>query len=359
MYRGSRYLKYKNEIKRAKEYTNRALKRLEQESLAPTPPNIELWYVYYANLSQEVKRAIDILVNNEQDITQERCTEIYQRFLSSDGNEDIVRKAGDQIHKTLTEMSDFMKSVRSNTSDFSGKLEDASARITSAGSLDDLEQMMQGLLSETESMLKHNEHLEKELDRSSSQMQELQSNLETIRKEAYTDGLTGLKNRKAFDEEIDKMMQAAEDEGRTFSLLMIDIDHFKKFNDNYGHQIGDQVLRLVAKTLTDSIKGRDTACRFGGEEFAIILPDTNSKSSGIVAEALRRTIGDKDIVNKMTQKKIGKITISVGVAEFKSGEDIESLIERADAALYTAKRSGRDRVAVAPLKKDEAARVAG
>ena len=343
-------MKYDHEISRAKEYTNLAIKRLDKEKLPPTPHNIELWYVYYANMSPEIKRAIEILVNNEQEITQERCTEIYQRFLSPAQTEDVVRKAGDQIQKTLAEMGAFMSGVKSNTTSFSGTLENASQQIDAATSLEELESMMKDLVRDTEQMIEHNEHLEKELDRSSSQMIELQNDLETIRKEALTDGLTGLKNRKAFDQELDTMIKEAESEGRVFSLLMADIDHFKQFNDNFGHQVGDQVLRLVAKTLTDGIKGRDTACRFGGEEFAIILPDTDSKSSGIVAEALRKAISDKDIINKVSQEKLGKMTISIGVAEFQPGEEQENLLERADAALYTAKRSGRNRVAVAPAK---------
>lgn len=211
--------------------------------------------------------------------------------------------------------------------------------------------MMKDLVRDTETMLEHNKRLEQELDRSSTEMIELQNNLETIRKEAYTDGLTGLKNRKAFDEDLDTaIQQSSEDEETEFALLMLDIDHFKEFNDNYGHQVGDQVLRLVAKTLTDGIKGRDTAYRFGGEEFVIILPNTGDKGGTAVAEALRKSIGDKEIVNKHSQEKLGKITISIGVAAHQKDEDDESLIERADAALYTAKRSGRNRVAVAPVK---------
>lgn len=344
-------MKYDHDIARAKEYTKMALKRLEKEYLAPTPPNIELWYVYYANMSPEVKRALDILHSNNQSITQERCTEIHQRFLSPAQTEEIVRKAGDKIQKTLDEVSEFVADVKSNTMNFSGTLESASEQIGTASSLEELENMMRSLVEDTEKMIEHNQHLEKELDRSSAEMVELQSNLETVRKEAYTDGLTGLKNRKAFDEQLENMVEEYGQEDGTFSLLMVDIDHFKDFNDTYGHQIGDQVLRLVSRVLIDGVKGRDMACRFGGEEFSIILPDTDSKGATSVAETLRKTISTKDIVNKVTQDKLGKITISIGVAEYKKGETPDQTLERADAALYTAKRSGRDRVAVSPEKQ--------
>lgn len=144
---------------------------------------------------------------------------------------------------------------------------------------------------------------------------------------------------------------------------MIDIDHFKSFNDNFGHQIGDQVLRLVARTLTDGVKGRDIAARYGGEEFAIILPETPLSAGVTVGNALRKAVATKDVVNRNTGEKLGRITMSVGVAEYVPQENISELIERADAALYTAKQNGRNQVAAAPTpdkkKTSGAAREAG
>ncbi|MEC7028274.1 MAG: GGDEF domain-containing protein, partial [Pseudomonadota bacterium] len=157
-----------------------------------------------------------------------------------------------------------------------------------------------------------------------------------------------LDNRKAFDSEIDRVASDTKHRGAAFSLLMVDIDHFKGFNDNFGHQIGDQVLRLVARTLTDGVKGRDMAARYGGEEFAIILPDTPLHAAAIVGESLRKAIAGKEVVNRNTGEKLSRITISVGAAEFTVEEDITDLIERADAALYTAKHNGRNQVAAAP-----------
>jgi diguanylate cyclase len=163
-----------------------------------------------------------------------------------------------------------------------------------------------------------------------------------------TDGLTGLSNRKAFDAAIARVTEESDLNHTTFTLLMLDIDHFKTFNDNYGHQIGDQVLRLVSRTLVEGVKGRDIASRYGGEEFAIILPETTLTAGVAVGNSLRKAVATKDVINRSSGEKLGRITLSVGVAEFVPGEKIGSLIERADSALYTAKHNGRNQVAAAP-----------
>ena len=130
-------------------------------------------------------------------------------------------------------------------------------------------------------------------------------------------------------------------------MLLLDIDLFKNFNDSFGHQVGDQVLRLVARTLTDNVKGRDIAARYGGEEFAILLPDTPAAAGMRVAESLRKSMESRDIVNKATNQSLGRITLSIGVAEYAPGESIEEIVTRADAALYDAKRTGRNKVVAA------------
>ena len=197
-------------------------------------------------------------------------------------------------------------------------------------------------------MVQYNEELEKRLDQSHSVMTELKRDMERIRKEAITDGLTGLANRKAFDEQISRLCREAEKNNDIFSLIMIDIDHFKAFNDTYGHQVGDQVLRLVAMTLVNEVKGQDMAARYGGEEFAIVLPGTNVNAAQAAAENLRKAVEKKEVMNRSTGENLGQITISLGVAQFYGNEKVEELIGRADVALYASKNKGRNQISVAP-----------
>lgn len=350
---------YNHDLDQAKDYTKRALRRLEKEKLPPTPVNFELWYVYYANLNQDVKRAIDILTAGGSEMTSDQCMEIYQHCLRPDESHDDVRLIGDQIQRTLRSVTSLMDEVKLQGISYSGSLESATEQIGAARTLEELESMVTTLVRDTKSMLEHNEVLEKELDSSSNKMMELQSNLEVIRQEAYTDALTGLKNRKAFDEKMDEIISMMDAEDRTFSILLLDIDHFKAFNDNYGHQTGDQVLRLLARTLIEGIKGRDTACRFGGEEFVVLLPDTNIKAAQSVANALREAISEKEVVNKASQEKLGRMTVSIGAAEHLPGESKEEMLERADEALYKAKGTGRNKVVLAQGSASDKAQKTG
>ena len=125
---------------------------------------------------------------------------------------------------------------------------------------------------------------------------------------------------------------------------MLDVDHFKRFNDTYGHLLGDKVLKLIGRVLKASVKGKDLAARFGGEEFAILLPDTPLSGALSLAESIRKAIEKSKIKRMDTGEAIGNITISIGAARYHSGESINSLIDRSDAALYLSKKQGRNRV---------------
>ncbi|NCC21857.1 MAG: GGDEF domain-containing protein [Alphaproteobacteria bacterium] len=340
-------MRYPHDIKQAGAYASEAFERMRKEGLPPTPDVFEVWYIYYSHINPDVTRAIDILVANNQKPTEERCRELYERFLNNQ-NEDRVRSVGSKLSTTIKDVTGAVKNVREVSSKYSGTLEDVGAKLSGVEGFEDIEALLKIVVSDTEQMIQHNKKLETQLDQSTHAMETLQRDLETIRREALTDGLTGLANRKAFDDEIRRISSESDESKEVFTMLMVDIDHFKSFNDNFGHQVGDQVLRLVARTLVDGVKGRDVAARYGGEEFAIILPATELKQGLTVAENLRKTVATKDVINRNTGDKLGRITMSVGVAERYEGETVDELIERADAALYTAKHNGRNQVAAAP-----------
>jgi diguanylate cyclase len=230
------------------------------------------------------------------------------------------------------------------SANYDDSLSGATQKLSVAQKPDQVKAIVESLVKSTREMRETNKALEDRLTLSKSEISNLQQSLEAIRAESMTDPLTGLGNRKFFDRSIDAAVQNAQVNGEPMSLLMLDIDHFKSFNDSYGHLTGDQVLRLVGMSLKQTIKGQDITARYGGEEFAVVLPNTALRQALTVADHIRRAIMAKELKKKSTGEILGRVTISVGVSMLKPHDDTDALIERADACLYAAKRNGRNRV---------------
>ncbi len=160
---------------------------------------------------------------------------------------------------------------------------------------------------------------------------------------ALVDGLTGLYNRRWLDQFLLRQMSRARVSGESLSIAMIDIDHFKNFNDTYGHQVGDFVLVSIADCLRNSLRPTDLTARYGGEEFTVILPQTSGENAMVAAERVRESVSSLNLVTP-SGLELPPLTISIGVSELTTSESMEQLIEAADRALYTAKESGRNRV---------------
>jgi diguanylate cyclase len=330
---------------RARAFADRALDAMAERHVPPTPHNFSVWFAHLSGTFPELSRAIDILISNKAEFTPERNAELYERLIGDTQTATQLREAGERISAAVGKVMALVQHAGSGTKRYGEALGGAAEAIDDSLDQEQLKAVIGTIVSETQRMIEHNDEIAGKLAESSHEMEILRRQAEDARKETLIDPLTGVGNRRLFDVRLRECMRGAMEEGGELSLLMCDIDYFKKFNDTYGHQLGDLVLRLVARTLTDGIKGRDIAARYGGEEFAILLPKTALQNAFTVADQLRAMIGSRRVRKKDEARDLGNVTLSIGVSEFRPGEPSAEFVQRADAALYFAKRHGRNRVA--------------
>ncbi len=348
---------YSDTIPQSTEYARAAMERMAHEGIPANPENFAVWYEYYCGKNAALVKEIDVLVAGDQKFGDELNGELYDKFIGPETGRQVVKDVGERIQSQLESVIGLLGEVSEGTGAYSDSLQSASDTLGGGDvELDGLRRIVQTLIADTQKVAAQNRQLDDKLKQSSKQMQNLREELEVAQREAMTDGLTGIPNRKFFDMHLRQAVMDSMATGKILSLLMVDIDFFKKFNDEHGHQIGDEVIKLVARVLQTSIKGQDVAARYGGEEFSIILPETTIQNAVSVGEHIRKSMASRKIVRRNSGKTFGNITLSIGAAQYEAGEAMSSLIERADAALYQAKEGGRNRVmAAGPTDKKIAA----
>ena len=317
---------------------------MTDREIPSTPQNYTVWYTYVSGREPDLIRAIDKMIADGVEFDNFENAELFEKFFGFTMEGARIQEASEQIDSSVKNVSQFLSEAAAGTETFKSSLEDSLDQIRDAGSADDLESVVGALQQETSQMLDRSRALEERLKSTTSEIDALRRNLEEVRREAMTDALTGIANRKYFDIHLRTSVLHSMENGSPLSLVLVDIDHFKNFNDTYGHQTGDDVLRLVAHTLASNIKGRDTAARYGGEEFGVILPDTVLETARILSEKIRTSISSKRFRKKQTGEELSSITISLGVAQYRPGEALVDFIQRADDGLYQAKRTGRNKV---------------
>lgn len=331
---------------------------LRTNGLAPTPRNYELWYTYAQKSNRALNRDIDVLLAAGSAPAESDLEKLYETHFAPARLLGKVQEIGTGLSGTLGDVSGLVSAALGSTSVYGDSLDAAARKLATSDDRTVVLAAVRTLAEATLEMREQSLDLKVRLEGATREIAELHRGLQTIRMESRLDALTELGNRKYFDEAMIEAVEASRERDEPLSLLMIDIDHFKSFNDNYGHATGDQVLRLVAMTLKQNVKGQDLAARYGGEEFAIVLPNTALKEALTVADQLRRAVMARELKKKSTGEIIGRITISVGVASLNAGDTRETLLERADNYLYAAKRGGRNRVVGAEQFRDFGARVA-
>jgi diguanylate cyclase len=322
----------------------KALESMEQHQVWPTPVNYELWTHYVADPDGALGREITRLISVGEAFTDNLADELAATYLPKARLNEQIRDAGDALTKELAAVSRAIGSAQKSSEAYGQTLASASKSLVEVDQPADLKAMVDTLATATRRVQRENKSLEKRLTESTTEVTKLREHLEQVRRDATTDGLTQLANRKAVDEELERACSEADAGGHSLTLAVIDIDHFKNFNDTWGHQTGDQVIRYVASVIGRVGAPPRFAARYGGEEFALIFPRESAAMAAEVLEEIREEVSSRMLKRRSTNDDLGAITVSAGLAEMRQGESAHSLMERSDGALYVSKRTGRNRV---------------
>ena len=321
---------------------------LSKQAAGFHPISYALWYEYAAGINPPLKRDVDQIIEAGHQLDDQMVSALYEKHITK--RDDAVSiKLRDELERMLRDLSKTAGATGEEAHAYSKSLGGFGEQLKPGVDPEQLRMAVQSMLEKTEQMCVRTSELETQLQDSSREVEKLRAELIRAKGEAVTDPLTGITNRRGFMKII-KTLQANAGGLDNSCLIAVDIDHFKKCNDTYGHLFGDKVIRNVAQILRKMIKGQDTAARIGGEEFVVFLPDTPVEGARKLAEHLRATVAAGRI-SHATTGEIGKITISLGLTDYQPGDTIETYLARADKALYASKANGRDRVTVDALNQ--------
>jgi len=331
-----------------------ALEDMERRGVWPTPLNYELWLHALADPTCELASEVERLIAAGEPITEPIGEALAAAYLPKARLHEQIRDTGARLNRELAEVAQAIKLAHQSTEQYGETLAGAGRELAGHQEAEALGRLVETLSEATNDVRVDNKTLEQRLEESTAEVSRLRDHLEQAQRDATIDGLTNLANRKAFDDALERAVAAARARSEPLSLAVLDIDHFKIFNDTWGHQTGDQVLRYVASSIARLAPAPRFAARYGGEEFAVIFPGDAPDAVMATLEQMRAAVCSRTLKRRSTNEDLGAITVSAGVAQLWPADEIAALIERADAALYASKRGGRNRVTAADPLPDAA-----
>ncbi len=329
---------YNDDYMKASEYLRMVLAFLAQHKIPASPINYQIGYEFVSGGNPQLQQALEELLQEPDELTESQLLDLYKRYIAQDEKAlDFIRQ---ELHKIITHIQNHYQDSQGDLGEYLTSLNSIAQILTEATEPGQLMSEVRNVIDRTRATEENQRSLDTQLSSMMEEVESLRKQLDQVREESLSDALTGLANRLAADQTLEKLTAQ---EQPTFSVAIGDIDHFKQFNDSYGHLVGDKVLRYVGQTIKSCIKGKDLAARYGGEEFLLVLPDTGLEGAAIVAEQARDEVSKKKLTGNK-HESYGKVTLSLGVAEFRPNESVQDMLNRADQALYQAKNNGRNRV---------------
>ncbi|RLB89664.1 MAG: GGDEF domain-containing protein, partial [Deltaproteobacteria bacterium] len=302
-----------------------------------------VWYEYVSGKNLKLKKTIDAAIESATPLTSKNMEILYQKFVA-DGDRIVISKLLTKINLMLREITGHVLETEGDLSGHGTTLRGLSEEIREVEDFEGVKRIVDQMVMETKALIKSGSKLQRRMKISSADLQQLYRELEKSQQEAHTDSLTGLINRRGLEKRFELERIRAKQNNLPFSIIMIDIDHFKKVNDTYGHLVGDSLLRGISKILQKQLRRNDIAARYGGEEFLILLPETDLAGAGAVAGKIQKGLSTKEWKLKESGETMGSITVSMGIAIYAMNESGDAMIKRADDALYMAKTSGRNQI---------------
>jgi diguanylate cyclase len=332
-----------SDLEKNAELLRMVLPLMTRHSIPATPENYAVWYEYAAKSKPALMEEIDEAIKKKMPFSMEFNDRLYREHVAESDISNLLQ-IRQQVQRIIEEAGTSLTATGDSADRYGKSLESFSDSCAKSPSLKGLGNLLSTILLETRGMQETAQTMRRSFEDKSSEIQSLRKELEEVRRHATVDPLTGLENRGSLLVALEEAIEEAPNSRADLCIIMIDIDHFKRVNDSYGHLVGDKVISYVAGVLKKSIKGKDTACRFGGEEYLLLLPDTPFAGALKLAESIRRTVAEARLVRSGSREPLGQITISAGAARYQRGESPNELIERADQALYKSKNDGRNRV---------------
>ena len=327
------------DVEYAKTVADQAIRSMSQQMVPATPSNFAVWFDYAMGTSPALRKTIDILVGNKRKFDSSINRELYTTFVGPQADAGAAADFPEQLQSVISSAKEFLTTAISDNRTQIETLGEVSSQVQTNS---DPRSIIEKLVAELSKATTRASALESNFVATTQELDKIRDSLKVAEERSNTDALTGLANRRSMDEFFRSAQITAMEKGESLSIFMIDIDHFKKFNDTYGHQVGDQVLRLVAKVLQDNVREGDLAARYGGEELIAVLPGADLDVCAGVAERIRSRISEARLTRRSSGKEIASVTVSIGVAQFRMAESAEAIIERCDRGLYQAKRRGRN-----------------
>lgn len=335
----------KNSFVESTSHLKKAVPLMIKYQVPTTPTNYALWYTYVANTDPALNAQVDATITQYGTCSEVQSDTLYQNHVAEKRVQDID-SVKQSLEALVSEMSHSMSDTIRDTDSFQSVLDTTFgqlARVEDEGlSIEETVAVVRSVVRDSREISQSTRFFKNQLSEAQKEIEQLKQTLKEVNQQASHDALTGLYNRRAFNLELTSHISQADQQ--PFCLLMIDLDHFKAFNDNYGHVLGDLVLKQVAKRLADYCRDGVQAFRFGGEEFAILVPNKNLNGGRRIAETIRASIDRLVVKDRRKGGKLDNITVSIGVGQYEPGESEIDFIHRTDKHLYEAKNLGRNRV---------------